>query len=141
MRKSQKRGHAGHCWLDSYHIFSFAHYNEPRYMGYAVLRVINEDVIAPGRGFGMHAHNDKEIITYMLDGELRHEDSLGNGSVLRKVDVQRMTAASGIVHSELNEPDSNPVHLLQIWILHERINIHPGSSEEHTSELQSLMRI
>lgn len=134
LRKSQDRGHARHGWLDSYHTFSFAHYHDPRYMGYSVLRVINEDVIAPARGFGMHSHNDMEIITYMLDGELRHEDSLGNGSVIRKGDVQRMTAGSGIVHSEFNASDSNPAHLLQIWILPERINIHPGYEDKHFDE-------
>jgi quercetin 2,3-dioxygenase len=134
LRKSQERGHARHGWLDSYHTFSFAHYHDPRYMGYSVLRVINEDVIAPGHGFGMHPHNDMEIITYMLDGELRHEDSLGNGSVIRKGDVQRMTAGSGIVHSEYNASDIDSAHLLQIWIMPERTNIHPGYEEKHFDE-------
>jgi redox-sensitive bicupin YhaK (pirin superfamily) len=134
LRKSQERGRARHDWLDSYHTFSFAHYHDPRYMGYSVLRVINEDVIAPSRGFGMHPHNDMEIITYMLDGELRHEDSLGNGSVIRKGDVQRMTAGSGIVHSEDNASNTSSAHLLQIWIVPERTNLHPGYEEKHFEE-------
>lgn len=140
LRKSQERGHAHHGWLDSHHTFSFAHYHDPRYMGYSVLRVINEDIIAPGRGFGMHPHNDMEIITYMLDGELRHEDSLGNGSVIRRGDVQRMTAGSGIVHSESNASNTAPAHLLQIWIVPERINIHPGYEDKHFDEARKQGR-
>ena len=140
LRKSQERGHAHHGWLDSYHTFSFAHYHDPRYMGYSVLRVINEDVIAPGRGFGMHPHNDMEIITYMLDGKLRHEDNLGNGSVIGRGDVQRMTAGSGIVHSEYNESSTGSAHLLQIWIAPERANIHPGYEEKHFDETRKRGR-
>lgn len=131
IRKSQERGHANHGWLDSYHSFSFSRYHDPEHMGYSVLRVINEDVIAPAQGFGMHSHRDMEIVTYMLQGELRHEDSMGNGSVIRVGDVQRMTAGSGVTHSEFNASATEQAHLLQIWLLPERDNIEPGYEEKH----------
>ncbi len=131
LRKSAERGHANHGWLDSYHSFSFNRYHDPANMQYSVLRVINEDVIAPATGFGMHPHRDMEIITYMLSGELRHTDDIGNSAVIRAGDVQRMSAGTGVMHSEVNASASAPVHLLQIWLLPERKGITPGYEDMH----------
>ncbi len=116
IRPSAERGHANHGWLDTRFSFSFADYHDPKYMGFRDLRVINEDKVSGGRGFGMHPHRDMEILTYVVDGELTHSDSMGRGATLRRNDVQRMSAGTGIMHSETN-PSKDPVHLLQIWIL------------------------
>jgi quercetin 2,3-dioxygenase len=116
IRRSSERGHANYGWLDTYHSFSFADYFDPQHMGFRALRVINEDVVQPGQGFGMHGHRDMEIITYVLSGALGHQDSMGNGEMLRAGELQRMTAGTGVMHSEFNPSSTEPVHLYQIWI-------------------------
>jgi len=134
LRRAEDRGHANHGWLDTYHTFSFAAYHDPAHVHFRALRVMNEDVVAPGQGFGTHPHDNMEIVTCVLEGALEHRDSMGNGEVLRPGEFQRMSAGTGITHSEFNPSADEPVHLYQIWLFPERKGIEPSYEQKSFPE-------
>lgn len=137
IRRSKDRGHANHGWLDARHSFSFGDYHDPKWMGFRTLRVINEDQVQPGMGFGTHPHRDMEIITYILSGSLQHRDSMGNGRIIQTGDVQYMAAGSGVQHSEFNPSSTHPVHLLQIWIVPDHRGAKPTYAEKSLAQATS----
>ena len=141
IRRAADRGHADHGWLDTYHTFSFSSYRNPKHMHFRALRVMNEDVVAPGQGFGTHPHENMEIVTYVLEGALEHRDSMGNGEVLRPGEFQRMSAGTGITHSEFNPSPTESVHLYQIWLFPERNGIEPSYEQKRFAEEERRNRL
>ena len=141
IRRAAERGHEDHGWLDSRHTFSFADYYDPKFMGFGPLRVLNEDRVQPGQGFGTHSHRDMEIISYVLEGALAHKDSIGTGSVIRPGAVQRMSAGTGVSHSEFNASQTEPVHFLQIWFIPERDRMRPSYEERTYSDDEKRGRL
>jgi redox-sensitive bicupin YhaK (pirin superfamily) len=141
IRRAADRGHANHGWLDTYHTFSFASYRDPRHVHFRALRVMNEDFVAPGKGFGTHPHENMEIVTYVLEGALEHRDSMGNGEVLRPGEFQRMSAGTGITHSEFNPSPTEPVHLYQIWLFPDEDGITPSYEQKRFDEAERHNRL
>jgi quercetin 2,3-dioxygenase len=140
IRPSEERGHANHGWLDTYYTFSFSDYYDPKHMGFRDLRVINEDRVSAGKGFGMHPHRDMEILTYIIEGELSHRDSMGRGATIKQNDVQRMSAGTGVMHSEVNQSKA-PVHLLQIWLLPEAEGLKPSYEDRTFTAAEKLNQL